>query len=431
MTVAADPLARGWCPGILRPMESGDGLLARLHPPHGVLSPEQALAVSEASRACGNGVLDITGHANLQIRGVREATRAELETRLRRVGLVEPSPHAPFRVTVISPFADLVSDGGPDGRALADIVEAAARKVELPAKFLVAVDCDDRFPLDHLAPDLRVRADATGRLFIGLARQDGVVWGAPVSPAAFEETIGARLERLGRLLRANNVRRVRLLPHTELEPFVDQGQPGPATRSGIPPRAGLLRLGPDRFAAIAAAPFGQITADMLAAAADVARTAGLTELRLAPNRGLVLAPLAPEKAATTLAGLAACGLVSDPSDPRLRIVTCPGAPACASGQAATHDLAGRLAGHLPDRPWPASVHLSGCRKGCVRRGPSDLTLVAGETGVHVIPDGGPFDAPVAQADFDVIVQHLESAESAADFAHHITGGRAPRCATTT
>ncbi len=36
---ARETMRRGWCPGTLRPMATGDGLLVRLHPPRNALTP--------------------------------------------------------------------------------------------------------------------------------------------------------------------------------------------------------------------------------------------------------------------------------------------------------------------------------------------------------------------------------------------------------
>ena len=64
------PSRRGWCPSLARPMPTGDGLLARVHPPLGRLTPAQARAVAPGARRFGNGHVDVTARANLQIRGV-------------------------------------------------------------------------------------------------------------------------------------------------------------------------------------------------------------------------------------------------------------------------------------------------------------------------------------------------------------------------
>ena len=62
------PARRGWCPSLMRPMPSGDGLLARVHPRLGILSAAQLRALAEAARRYGNGHLDVTARGNLQIR---------------------------------------------------------------------------------------------------------------------------------------------------------------------------------------------------------------------------------------------------------------------------------------------------------------------------------------------------------------------------
>ncbi len=45
----APPYRKGWCPGALRPMETGDGLLARVRAPRGRLSLDQAAALADAA----------------------------------------------------------------------------------------------------------------------------------------------------------------------------------------------------------------------------------------------------------------------------------------------------------------------------------------------------------------------------------------------
>ncbi|MEQ1672674.1 MAG: precorrin-3B synthase, partial [Hyphomicrobium sp.] len=41
---------KGWCPGALRPMMSGDGLVVRVRPRAGRLTMAQALGIAQAAR---------------------------------------------------------------------------------------------------------------------------------------------------------------------------------------------------------------------------------------------------------------------------------------------------------------------------------------------------------------------------------------------
>ncbi|WP_432443240.1 hypothetical protein [Methylobacterium aquaticum] len=89
---------RGWCPGLARPMPTGDGLLVRLHPVAGRLTADQARAAARAAREGGNGLLDVTARGNLQIRGVTEESHGRVVAILAAAGL-----------------GDVRHDGGPSG----------------------------------------------------------------------------------------------------------------------------------------------------------------------------------------------------------------------------------------------------------------------------------------------------------------------------
>ncbi|MEW5422856.1 precorrin-3B synthase [Amorphus sp. 3PC139-8] len=430
MTATADQMARGWCPGVRRPMESGDGLIVRVHPRNGTLTRDQVSGVADAASRFGNGILDITSHANLQIRGAREATRAPLEAELDRLGLVEASPRPPYRATVISPLTGDDPNEIVDARPLADMVEAAVAEMTLPAKFLIAIETGGASALDHLAPDLRIDADQPDTVSIALARPDGRCWGAPMALDDLEPTLRRLLSALSTALADHAVRRVRALPTETIEALLSP--PSAPHRMPLPPlpAAGIVSLKDGYVGLLAAAPFGQLSSDQLAAVATSADKAGVPRIRLTPARGIFLPGLSEATATDLVPALSDLGLVTAPNDKRLRVVTCPGAPACSRALTPTRSRAARLAEHLPDGPWPALVHLSGCAKGCARRKAAPLTLVAADTGFDVVLDGGPFDVPVANLDFDDILHRLAAPGDEANLRTRF-GGRTARCATTT
>ena len=59
---------KGWCPGALRPMQSGDGLVVRVRPFGGRLDAAQISGLAHLAEHHGNGLIDVTSRANLQIR---------------------------------------------------------------------------------------------------------------------------------------------------------------------------------------------------------------------------------------------------------------------------------------------------------------------------------------------------------------------------
>ena len=82
------PAAKGWCPSVLRPMKSGDGLLVRIKPNYGLLNANQLLVLADCLDDFGNGLLDVTSRTNLQIRGVKEQGYSDLVLKLQTEGLV-------------------------------------------------------------------------------------------------------------------------------------------------------------------------------------------------------------------------------------------------------------------------------------------------------------------------------------------------------
>ncbi len=101
----------GWCPGALKPMASGDGLILRVKPRGGRLSVDQARGIADVARRLGNGALDLTQRANLQIRGLSEDRLAPALDRLNALGLLDPTPEAEaVRNVVSSPLEGVTSE---------------------------------------------------------------------------------------------------------------------------------------------------------------------------------------------------------------------------------------------------------------------------------------------------------------------------------
>ena len=162
---------KGWCPGALRPMQSGDGLVVRVRPFGGRLEAKQVAGLAELAGQCGNGLIDVTSRANLQIRGVSEASHRPLLDGLARLALLDPDPATEARRNIlVTPFW---STGDETQALAAELEEALADSaLELPTKFGFAID-DGKSRV--LAADLsalcqevaQIRAGTGGRLTVG------------------------------------------------------------------------------------------------------------------------------------------------------------------------------------------------------------------------------------------------------------------------
>src|SRR6266568_5904688 len=108
MSAAACIEVKGWCPGALRPMLSGDGLIVRIRPFCGAFSLEQAHGLADLARRLGNGHIDLTRRANLQLRGLVEERLPELHAALGKLGLIDPDAETEAtRNLMVAPLAGL------------------------------------------------------------------------------------------------------------------------------------------------------------------------------------------------------------------------------------------------------------------------------------------------------------------------------------
>jgi precorrin-3B synthase len=362
---------KGWCPSALRPMPSGDGLVVRLRPHGGRLSSAQAAGVAELSACHGNGLIDLTGRANLQIRGVSEKSHPPLIEGLDRLGLVDADLQSENqRNVLVAPFWTQ----GDDTHSLAGELEQALarRPLGLPEKFGFAVDCGASRVLAQAPADIRIERGIDGDLTV---RADGTPLGRSL---AREEAIGAAIALAEWFVVSGGVRdgRGRMAAHvaTGKLPDIFAGRTQPAPALAVPD-PGLVASG-----ALVGFAFGQLRSETLGHLATLAPGLRLTPWRMMLVEGVREMPRYP-------------GLVTRADDPLLRVVACTGAPTCPEAFAETRELAAALA---PQIPAGRTLHVSGCPKGCAHPAPSALTLVGTADGFDLVRDGSPRDVAVVR-----------------------------------
>lgn len=168
---------KGWCPGALRPMLSGDGLVVRVRPHGGRLEAKQAAGIAELAARYGNGLIDVTSRANLQIRGVSDQGHLPVLNGLAQLGLLDPDPETESRRNIlVTPFWNV----GDESCLLAGDLEQALADgaLDLPTKFGFAIDDGRERVLMGASADIRIERDGTGGL---LLRADGAELGRSVT----------------------------------------------------------------------------------------------------------------------------------------------------------------------------------------------------------------------------------------------------------
>jgi precorrin-3B synthase len=360
---------KGWCPSAYRPMQSGDGLVVRIRPRGGRLLAVQASGIADLAERHGNGAIDVTGRANLQIRGVSAERHESLLHTLAGLGLLDSDEETEAqRNLVVAPFWN----EGDDAHSLSAELEQllAATPLGLPTKFGFAVDCGTERVLAQAPADIRIERGTQGELIV---RADGAARGRSVeraeavavalSLAKWFVTSGGAKEGRGRM--AAHIAGGARLPSA----LAGGAAPAPATATPAP---GLRHGG-----ALVALAFGQLQSQTLKYLSRL-----VPALRMTPWRMIFI-----EDASEMPRHV---GLVTRADDPILRVIACTGAPACPQAHAETRGLAAALA---PSIGADAQLHVSGCAKGCAYRGASSITLVGTDDGFDLVRDGGTRDVP--------------------------------------
>ncbi|QIG98879.1 MULTISPECIES: precorrin-3B synthase [unclassified Bradyrhizobium] len=361
---------KGWCPGALRPMLSGDGLVVRIRPRGGRLDAAQAAGIADLAARHGNGLIDLTSRANLQIRGVSDEGFPSLIDGLAELELLDTDADTEAqRNILVTPFWT----AGDDTRVLVAELERALAGVslDLPTKFGFAIDDGSERVLAGASADIRIERDRNGGL---LLRADGAELGlsvtrseaVPVALALAEWFIASGGAKGGRRRMAAHLAGGARLPGSlrgDVEPVARSADPVP----GLYPSGAMVGVA-----------FGLMPHQTLRHLAGNAQA-----LRVTPWRMLLV-----EGMREMLGG---ADLVTEADDPALRAIACSGAPRCGEAHADTRVLASALVRHIPA---DARLHVSGCAKGCAHSGSADVTLVATNQGFDLIRRGTTRDAPV-------------------------------------
>ncbi|CAD0185073.1 ferredoxin-nitrite reductase [Ruegeria sp. THAF57] len=354
------PIVQGWCPGAHRPMMSGDGLVVRVRPRLARLTAEQAMGLCDLAARFGNGTIDLTNRANLQLRGVAEADHQPLLAELAALKLLDAEPGIEVRRNIL--VSPLYQSGDLTAKLTQELIDRLAELPALPAKFGFAIDTGAQRLLAGDSADIRLETAPDGLIL----RADGAKTGRLVQEADaidqliclatwFAQTYTPETRRMSRVVSA--------LP--------SEWQGAASEPIGAPLQPGACDLG-----TLYGAAFGQLPARALK---ELIAHSGAQALRVTPWRLILL---------EGGAAIPAPAFVTGGTDPLMTTDACPGAPFCPQAQVETRDIARALAARVP-----GSLHVSGCSKGCARMGPADVTLIGNAGRFDLVKQGRAGDEP--------------------------------------
>jgi sulfite reductase beta subunit-like hemoprotein len=353
-------LANDRCPGVLRLHHAADGGLVRIRLPGGRIDPRGLRGIADVAEL-GNGVIELTSRASLQVRGLDPEVGEQCAAILAAAGLLPSMTHERTRNILASPVA------GRHPRSLAStddlVVEldraicAAADLSVLSGRFLFAVD-DGSGLLGNHVPDVAMVASTADTFAIvehGFASTRGV---------RRADAIGRAVDATRELMRADP---------PEL--------PAVASRLGQPVGVSLGRLAQtDGRVALTMLPrLGRLDVSIvqrLARLVDEQRT----DVRCSVQRTLTLPDLEPRVVGVVEGALRALGLVDDPASGWHGLSACSGLGACAR---ARHDVRAEAAGRAGERRADDPLeHWAACERRCGRPSSAHIVYTTTPAGIE-------------------------------------------------
>lgn len=400
-------LRRGHCPSAGAPLASGDGLLSRVQLLGGRLHASQLRLLALLAEQYCAPQLELTQRGNLQFRGFSEQGEAAFSAQLIAQGLAaSPAKAEAARKLLCSAAADIDPTAIDDPYTSAAHIDAQLRSEpalwSLPSKFRVVLNGGGATGLARHYGDIRADALSTAqgpsyRLGLGGDAHEALALGLCSKAALAGQVliilnhfaVLASAEKLspsrpGRALdnRSTAALRKKLSLEEADAKVAATGPAGPASLLGGQPS--WFGLAP---------PLGVLDSATAQALAALAERFSGGHLRLCPGKQILL-PGAPASIAASVESL---GLIYRADDPRLSIVSCPGAPACRSGSSNTRGDALSWAEALPEIfDGQLRVHVSGCAKGCAHPRTSPITLRA-HAGRYDLIVGGRADSQNSEA----------------------------------
>jgi precorrin-3B synthase len=372
------------CPGALRLHAAADGPLARVRLPGGLLTGPQLAVLGGLAERWGDGGLELTSRANVQLRALTAADTADLAARLSAAGLLPSDSHETVRniaapALADAPTRDLVAEL--DRRLCADPALAA-----LPGRFLFAIG---EVPLDAdlaavptaptgslpTTPTADVPTVSAGDMPAATAhpayailfggadaglrvRSAEVVHALLTAAHAFlaeRERAGTPEKPAWRLRElADGPARVARRTAEALGAPLSADPTATASRSPGQAMAGVVAQGGGLFAAAALVPLGRLDAEAIGVLATADRVV------VTPSRGVVVPDLTAVGAQAWVRRLAAAGLAVEPDSRWAGVTACAGRPGCAKSLADVRTDADAATRHVAGLP----VHWVGCARGC-------------------------------------------------------------------
>ncbi|WP_201322158.1 precorrin-3B synthase [Pseudanabaena sp. lw0831] len=402
------------CPSLFNATSAQDGILSRMRLPAGLITFKQCEVVAKLTNQFGNGEIQITNRANLQIRTSQALSfDTLLDLQDYRLASSEASTDG-LRNIMASPTA------GIDPRALINTIPLVkqwnfylANHPELEIlsnKFSVCFDGGETISVSDRPNDICFKAveingaiyfslylgigdrgdspSAVGRLIYSKQNLEVLAALTEVYRDYTEQKLNqtnscTRPPRLRELIRAWGVEHYLLLVEQKLGYALrrsslellsqESGTRVAYKHLGIhaQSQSGLAYIG-------VVIPLGRLTALQFQGLGDLASQYGGGALRLTPWQNILITDIVEAQVEQLTREIKGLGISVSTNHPYAAIAACSGYKGCKAAFTDTQADAKKVAAHLENcikLDLPINIHFSGCDKSCAQHHPSDIALV--------------------------------------------------------
>ena len=399
------------CPSLFNATSAQDGILSRIRIPSGLITSDQCEAIAQLVNQFGNGEIQITNRANLQIR-TSQALTLEVLQNLQDYGLASSEASTDgLRNIMASPTAGIDVDTKINTISLVrqwNLYLANHPELEvLYNKFSICFDggetinVSDR-PNDICLVAVEINNEIYFSLHLGLGdRGDAAsAVGKLIDPQQTLEVLAALTEiyreytqqklnqsysrsrppRLRELLNDWGVERYLQLVEQKLGYDLRPSPPLPKREKREYKHLGIHAQKQSGLAYIGiVVPLGRLTSHQLQKLGHLAKHHGGGALRLTPWQNILITDIAEAKIAPITREIFNLGLHISVNHPYAAIAACSGSKGCKSALTDTQTDAKAIAMHLENcikLDHPINIHFSGCEKSCAQHHSSDIALVS-------------------------------------------------------
>ena len=397
------------CPSLFNATSARDGILSRIRLPSGLITSTQCEAIAQLVNAIGDGNIQITNRANIQVR-TNQPLSSDVLNHLQQCGLASRTASIDsLRNIMASPTAgiDIQSkiDIHPFVKQWDEYLSNHPELEIISSKFSVCFDGGETVGVGDRPNDIcLVAVEIDGEIYFSLYLSLGDRGDSPsdigvlINPNQILEVLAALTEvyrdytqqKLNQTY-SRPPRLRELLNDWDVElylQFVETTLGYPLPKVALPTKfknlnaykhlgihaqkqTGLFYIG-------VVIPLGRLTSHQFKGLGNLAKQYGDETLRLTTYQNMLVANISEAHIEQVTRKIYDLGLSISANHPYAAIAACSGSMGCKAAFTDTQADARAIATHLGNcikLDHPINIHFSGCDKSCAQHHPSDIALV--------------------------------------------------------